>query len=726
MNQRLHTVFITALLALILSEAHAQSKNESFRLHIKKAISSIHIDGVGDEADWESAEVATDFFMVTPMDTSKATDPTEIRMTYDDKNIYLLAIFYKTRIDQYTVASLRRDFSFGENDNFLLFLDPFNNQTTGFSFGANAVGAQWDGTMFQGNDIDLNWDSKWVSKVKKDRDKWVFEMAIPFKSIRYEEGVDRWGINFNRLELASSEKSSWAPVPRQFPTSTLAYAGILVWDRPPPKPKTNISVIPYILGTTGKDIENTTTDDLKVGGDIKYSITSSLNIDLTINPDFSQVEADRQVTNFDRFELFFPERRQFFLENGDIFANFGFERIRPFFSRRIGLNVPIQGGIRLSGNIDENWRVGLMDIQTTQDESIGLPRQNYGVLAIQRKVFSRSNIGMILVNQQSFDYPQDTDSLRMVYPRYNRNLGLEYNLASANNLYVGKAFFFKSLTDGSMGDGISQALDLQYNSRRWSWGLQQSYVSEDYRADVGFVPRVGYINGTAFLGHTFFSSKGKIQSHGPSFFSRYFFDTNLRKTDNFINIDWEVLWLNRSEFAIEYDHEYVELLEPFDPTNTDKDTLATGSRHSWNALRASYNSKPQNRLTYALAGRYGGYYASGTRTNLTTELGYRFQPFVRLKTSLSFNEIKLPEPWNVTKFWLIGTEADITFTNNLYWSTLFQYNEQQNNFNINSRLQWRYAPASDLFLVFTQDELLDPLQGRDWAITLKITYWFNP
>lgn len=722
----MRATLITLLLTLLLCKGLAQSKNASYRLHIKKAMSSILIDGIGDDDAWQSAEVAGDFFMVTPMDTSKATDPTEIRMTYDDKNIYLLAVFYKSRSDEYTVASLRRDFGFGENDNFLLFLDPFNNQTTGFSFGANAVGAQWDGTMFQGNNIDLNWDSKWISKVKHDAEKWVFEMAVPFKSIRYEEGVAEWGINFSRLELSSSQKSSWAPVPRQFPTSTLAYTGVLVWDEPPPKPKTNISIIPYVLGSTAKDLDGNSDNELKVGGDIKYSITSSLNLDLTVNPDFSQVEVDRQVTNFDRFELFFPERRQFFLENGDIFANFGFDRIRPFFSRRIGLNVPIQGGVRLSGNIDENWRVGVMDIQTQQDDATGLPKQNFGVLAIQRKVFSRSNIGLILVNQQSFDYPQDTDSLRMLYPRYNRNLGLEYNLASANNLYVGKAFVFKSLTEGPMGDGLSQAIDLEYKSRRWNWGLQQSYVSEDYRAEVGFVPRVGYINGTAFLGHTFFAAKGKIQSHGPSFFSRYFFDTDLRKTDNFINIDWEVLWLNRSEFALEYDHEYVELLAPFDPTNTGQDTLATGSKHSWNALRASYSSKPQNKLTYAFSGRYGGYYASGTRVNATGELGYRFQPFVRLKTSLSFNEIKLPEPWNVTKFWLIGTEADITFTNNLYWSTLFQYNEQQNIFNINSRLQWRYAPASDLFLVFTQNQLLDPLQGQDWAITLKLTYWFNP
>ena len=327
----MRTALITSFLVFLCLKAWTQTKNASYRLNIKQTVSDIRIDGVGDEESWQLAEVADDFFMVTPMDTSKAIDRSEIRMAYDQKRLYLLAIFYKTRKGEYTVESLRRDFGFNGNDNFLLFLDPYNNQTTGFSFGANAAGAQWDGIMFNGNNIDLNWDSKWISKVKQDEDKWVFEMAVPFKSIRYEDGVQEWGVNFSRLELATSQKSSWTPIPRQFPTSTLAYSGILVWDKPPPKPGTNISLIPYVRGTIGRDMNDDSLDDFKLGGDVKYSLTSSLNLDLTINPDFSQVDVDRQVTNFDRFELFFPERRQFFLENGDIFANFGFDRIRPFF-----------------------------------------------------------------------------------------------------------------------------------------------------------------------------------------------------------------------------------------------------------------------------------------------------------------------------------------------------------------------------------------------------------
>ena len=205
-------------------------------------------------------------------------------------------------------------------------------------------GAQWDGLMYEGGKVDLSWDNKWTSVVKKDDDKWVFEASIPFKTIRYKKGITKWGINFSRMDLKTTEKSSWAPVPRQFPTASLAYTGILVWDQPPPQAGSNISVIPYVLGGSSKNYEKDTPTSYKkeIGVDAKIAVTSSLNLDLTINPDFSQVEVDRQVTNLDRFELFFPERRQFFLENGDLFANFGYTTIRPFFSRRIGLGTSME------------------------------------------------------------------------------------------------------------------------------------------------------------------------------------------------------------------------------------------------------------------------------------------------------------------------------------------------------------------------------------------------
>ena len=711
----------------ICFQVNAQKKNEAFRLYIKKTDLPVIIDGLGDDKVWETTDVAKDFFMVLPMDDGLANEQSEIRMTYDDTHLYLLATFFNKKRGKYFVESLRRDFSFGKNDNFLLFMDPFNNQTTGFSFGANAYGAQWDGTMYNGASVDLNWDSKWISEVTRSDEKWVFEMALPFKSIRYKDGVTEWGINFSRLDLKSSEKSSWTPVPRQFPTSSMAYNGTLVWDAPPPRQGLNFSVIPYVLGTVSQDLENDgdTEYDAKIGGDIKLSLTSSLNLDLTVNPDFSQVEVDRQVTNLDRFELFFPEKRQFFLENGDLFASFGYPSIRPFFSRRIGLGVPIQAGARVSGNLNEKWRLGIMDMQTASVDDTGLPSQNFGVLSLQRKVFSRSSIGLMFVNKQSVNYPQENDSLKTLYPEFNRNLGVEYNLASSNNQWSGKAFFLKSFAPDQVNSGVTQAAHLEYKSRKWSWRVQEEWVGKEYTAEVGFVPRNGYVNINSYVGHLFFPKEGKVLSHGPKLNTTYYFNENFERTDNTSYILYQIAFRNRSNLDFFISDDYVELLAPFDPTRVGKAELAAGTKHNWNAFGWMFSSKPQSLFTYTFDGRLGGYYSGGTRTSISSELGYRFQPYVSLSANVNYNHISMPAPWNKTQFWLIGSEVDITFTNKVFFATLFQYNEQSKTFNLNSRFQWRYSPASDLFLVYTNNYFIEPFEGRNWGLTLKFTYWFN-
>src|SRR5664279_2185797 len=187
------------------------------------------------------------FFHGASYDTSQARVKTEVQMTFDKNNLYLLAVCYNALPGPEMVESLRRDFDFLKNDNFIVFIDPFDDQTNGFAFGTNADGAQWDGLMYQGGSVDLNWDNKWKSAVKHSPHKWVVEMAIPFETMRYKKGVTRWGINFSRNDLKTTEKSSWTPIPRQFPTAALAYTGTLVWDEPPPVQKTNISLVPYLL-----------------------------------------------------------------------------------------------------------------------------------------------------------------------------------------------------------------------------------------------------------------------------------------------------------------------------------------------------------------------------------------------------------------------------------------------------------------------------------------------
>jgi len=719
------------LLYSISISVFPQKKNESYKLRLHHTASPLKIDGILDEADWLNADVATDFYMVLPMDTSSAKVRTEVRMAYDDEHLYLIAVCHHALPGPYMVESLRRDFAFGKNDNFLLFMDPFEDQTNGFSFGANAAGAQWDGIMYEGGKVDLSWDNKWISQVKNYDDKWVFEMAVPFKSIRYKKGITEWGINFSRLDLKTTEKSSWAPVPRQFPTASLAYTGTLIWDEPPPQMGANVSVIPYALGGVSKNYEKGTPEDYRgeVGTDVKVAITSSINLDLTVNPDFSQVDVDRQVTNLERFELFFPERRQFFLENGDLFANFGYATLRPFFSRRIGLDAPIKYGARLSGKLNKNWRIGAMDMQTGSVESTDLPEQNFAVFAIQRRVFARSNIGMILINKESLNYTPSTDPAMPVYSQFNRNLGLEYNLASSNNMWTGKALVLKSFKPENDGDDFTQAANLTYASRKWNITWQHEIVGKNYLAEVGYVPdnvpRPGYIKFNPQIARLFFPKSKHVLSHGPKFNASLYFDPKMNPTDNEAYGMYVVTFRDQSVWNTWVSNNYVKLLKPFDPTNSGKDPLPAGSEHQWNAFGIEYTSKPQSVFTYAFTTRYGGYYADGTRFNFTTDIGYRFQPFVSINLTSSFNDIRMPEPYGKTTFWLVGPRVDVTMTNKLFFTAFAQYNEQQNNVNLNTRFQWRYRPASDLFIVYTDNYFPETFNVKNRALVIKFTYWWN-
>jgi len=700
-----------------------QVNTDDYRLSIQKTNEKIKIDGVLEEAAWKNAAVAKDFFMITPVDTGKATQFSEARVSFDDENLYIAIIFFNNSTQgKYVVESLKRDFSFGKNDNFLVAIDPFNNQNTGFAFGLNAYGAQWDGTMYDGRSVDLNWDTKWYSEVQFDEEKWVCEIAIPFKSIRYNEEITEWGINFSRLDLKASEKSSWAPVPRQFPSVTLAYAGALVWDSPPPKQSSNVSLIPYLSNNLNSQDNATPNNTFKVGGDLKYSLTSALNLDVTVNPDFSQAEVDQQVTNLDRFELFFPERRQFFLENGDLFSNFGYTTIRPFFSRRIGLNVPIQGGIRLSGNLDENWRIGIMDIQTRQDEGLNLAAENFGVVTLQRKVFDRSNLSVIFVNKQAINLNNDQNNTSA----YNRNVGLEYNYFSADNLWNGKLLFLKSLSPLAKQQGEVFASNIGYQSTRWNWRLQQEYISGNYSAEVGFIPRNNYIKLQATGGYLYYTNKETpLLSHGPRVGRTYYFDTDFNKKDQTQQLDYLFNFKNRSRFTLGIRRQYIELLTDFDPLRTQIAKLTAGTKHEWNSFTFSYDAKPQNRFTYSAELITGGYYDNGKRNAFLGEFGYRFQPYLELSSLVNYNKIELPAPWNTNSFWLLGIKSNLTLTNKIFFSNLFQYNEQLGLWNFNSRFQWRYKPASDIFLVFNSNEISVPNVATGWNLTLKVNYWLN-
>ncbi len=694
-----------------------QTFNKDYILLVKKAHEPIIIDGKIEEPDWHRAEKAVNFFRVLPVDTGLAEAKSEVVMTYDDQAFYLAFTFFDSIPGKRIMESFRRDFVFGNNDNFLVFFDTFLDQTNGFSFGTSASGAKWDGIMYDGSAINLNWDCKWESKTVHYDDRWETEMRIPFRSIRFKSGTDQWYVNFSRLDLKTNEKSSWAPVPRQFPTASLAYTGVLKWEEPLPKSKTMFSLIPYVYGSVAKDYEAGTSTDYQkdIGFDAKIGVTTSMNLDLTYNPDFAQAEVDQQVTNLDRFELFFPEKRQFFLENSDLFAGYGYDVVTPFFSRRIGLDAPVLFGARLSGKLNNNWRLGLMDMQT--EMTTDLPGRNFAVASVQRKLFARSSAGLIVVNKENINEPDGEQD-------FNRVIGFDYNLASSDNSWNGKFFYHQSFDEEEREGGqYAQGAYLEYKTRSIGLGFAQTSVGTGYNAEVGFVRRKGY----NFLGPSFsytWVPNRKIISHGIFAESENFYDTEFHKIDHEQTLGYKFEFRSRATAQVGWLDFYVHLLEDFDPTHTNDVYLPAGSEYRYGGAWVEFASDNRKALKWSGSYTKGTFY-SGKIDLVEGMLGYRFQPYVNFALNMSYNSIRLPQPFETTNLWLIGPKMDVTFSDKVFLSTYVQYNEQIDNMNVNLRFQWRYAPVSDFFVVYTDNYFTGDWTSRNRALVVKLSYWLN-
>ncbi len=722
----MNTRYSAVLLFLFVMSGALTAQNtpvnrDNFRLRAIRTTQTIRIDGVLDEDIWTRAEKTTPFFRIQPVDTGYALAQTEVMVVYDDDNIYMGITNFDPTPGKRPVESYRRDWSFNNNDNFFAAMDTYNDQTNGFAFGVNAVGAQWDGMQANGGVVALEWDGKWYSAVQNYEDRWTVEYKIPFQTIRYEEGVTEWGINFSRLDLKTNEKSSWAPVPRQFASATLAFTGTLVWETPPPPSGVRVSLIPYTMGkatwnrVTGSPADYTA----NAGLDAKVILSTSMNLDVTVNPDYSQVEVDRQVTNLDRFELYFPEKRKFFLENNDLFANLGSETIRPFFSRRIGLESPVIAGARISGNAGENWRMGLMNMQTAAGDSYAAG--NFSVVVLQRKILSRSNAAFFMTNKQVMVAPEDTTWHAW---QFNRVAGGEFNFASAGNNWTGKVFLHHSFNPGPGGSRSAASAMLNYSTRKFKAGLSQAYVGGNYLAEMGFVKRTGYLRTTPYIGYQFYPDSKRVTSHGPSVRSDFYFEPDMNLTDRNVDLDYSLTWSDRSVIKAGLEEGYVRLLEPFDPTNTEGVMIPAGSGFDHTEVYLSYLSTQKRLFTFLLEGRYGGYFG-GSRAQFNTEMNYRVQPYGSLSLVASFNNIRLPVPYTSTDLVLLGPRMDITVTEKLFFTTFVQFNNQIDNINVNMRFQWRFAPVSDLYIVYTENAYPTGWQTKNQGIVLKLSYWFN-
>jgi Domain of unknown function (DUF5916)/Carbohydrate family 9 binding domain-like len=731
-------LFISFLIQSVAAQNGMQFQ-EQFQVNIGKTSSPLKIDGILDEADWQRAGIAKDFFMKWPNDEGRPKRQTEVRICYDQQFLYLGIKAMDT--NYYIAQTLKRDQGMYESDAVSIAIDPVNQRTNGFIFSITPYNVQTEDLVTVGQSdeqMSFSWDNKWFSATSRHATYWIAEIAIPFSTLRFKEGNKKWGLNFLRSDLKNNEYSTWTDMPLNFSFFDFGYSGALLWDAAPSSPGTNISLIPYTTGSISADKEAQEPAGGKLNGgfDAKIALTPSMNLDLTVNPDFSQVEVDRQVTNLTRFDIFFPERRTFFLENDDLFSSYGIPPIRPFYSRTIGLDanggkVPILAGARISGNLAPKTRVGFMSMQTGATE--GSVARNYTAVTFNQQVQARSVVKGYFLNRQGFEdqnhkFVDATDA-------YGRNAGVEYGFIDKSgrwNAWTGHHQSFKPTITSpqhytNAGGG--------YFSKKLNLIVDIGSITDKYQADMGFVNRIN--NYDALLDS--FISKGFNQIFNETSYTFFPkkgpFNQIMLRLENFMiynlggglnerNHDLELrLFFKNTSNMVFHLHENVNNLL-FNTAFTDAQPLPPG-KYRASSYAFTYNTDSRKKLYFKTDIESGDFF-NGRILRYELSATFRVQPWGNFSMSLQQARLTFPDPYGKSNLFLIAPRIEVNFSNNLFWTTFLQYNNQRNNFNINSRLQWRYKPMSDFFLVYSDNYFTDPfMKNKNRALVFKMNYWLN-
>ncbi len=715
----------------------------------QKAITVAHsdeeiiVDGYMHESIWDKFEPADSFYQYFPVDSIQAIYPTEVRMVFDAEHLYIAVVCYSAGSD-YVTPTLKRDFRAGGNDNITFLIDPIGNGNNAYMFGTNPIGIKREGLISQGGTtlrgFSTSWDQKWFAAASIQENKWVAELKIPLKILQYDDGNDTWKFNVYRFDLQENERTTWVRIPSSQFIFNLSFMGDMTFNRPLKSSTANTVIIPYVTTSLVKDNEALDTDYMwqgNAGGDVKMNVGTGLKLDLTVNPDFSQVEVDRQITNLDRFELFFPERRQFFIENNDLFSNHGFRDVNPFFSRRIGIvedpdteyNVQntIYGGARLSGSLNEHWRLGLMTMQTAGDDDINVPSSNFTVASLQRNIFKKSNLSFIAVNKQNFWTEEDPANVS-----YNRIIGSDLNFATESNAWSGKLFAHYSLNENNLKQPFSTGLFMEriMENARFRW--MHAYVGEGYEAQTGFVRRNNYMQLNPSFDYLFKSATSYVNQHGPGVSFNSIWLPFVRETDQKFSLNYQVQTIYNYRFNAGLHRESVFLTDSFDPTGTDAFPLAANSLHIFSYFTFQFRSDNSKAFSYNIRPTFGRYY-NGARLGVDGNFRFFRQPYLDIRLDYNYNFFDLPHTATTIHTLLIGPRIDLTFSKSLFFTTFIQYNTQSQNTNINTRLQWRFAPVSDLFIVYTDNYFTDPTDPanrflgdlRNRSLVVKASYWLG-
>jgi hypothetical protein len=677
----------------------------------------ILIDGNLDEAVWSLAQPGGDFIQNEPRTGEPATEQTEVRLLYDDENLYIgVYCFDSAGREGITVTEVKRDYRPFDNDHFSFVLDTFDDNRNAFLFGTNPQGAQREGQVEgDGNSTNFDWDAIWYVKTRITEQGWQAEFAIPFKTLRFKSlETQRWGVNFLRVIRRKNEQTYWSPIPRPYRLPRVSLAGELE-GLSGVRQGRNLYIKPYLSAPITRREDDDIDFIPDVGFDIKYRVTPGLTLDLTANTDFSQVEADTQQINLTRFSLFFPEKREFFLENADLFSfgtsGSGFRAQRdliPFFSRRIGLSrgrvVPILGGARLSGKAGP-YRLGMISMQA--DEFEETPSTNFSVVRVSREVLSRSDIGAIFVNKHTND-------------GYNNStFGVDANLTFFQYLDV-SSYLAKTDTSGVSGEDKAGDLSVEWNDRFLNLRAEHLSIQENFNPEVGYVPRTGIRKSTGEM--TVRPRPGEaipwIREFRPSASVHYITDQEntleSRRADQNISVGFEdssnVWFTRRSHFE--------RLDEPF--AIRDGQFIPVGDYHYVEYL-GSASSNRSRMFSGGIMLSRGGFF-DGTKNSY--QLDFAFRPSYHFAAEVDWRRENLDIPSGDFKTNLVTTRMNYSFTPKIFLDALVQYNSTVEEISSNIRFNFIYQPLSDLFVVYnerrsTTGEVLDR------AVILKLTYIFG-
>ena len=717
--------YVCVALLIFAAPIFAQ-QNGTRRIRVLHVTEPIKIDGRLDEPSWWQAEMATDFRQQEPNEGEPASEKTEVRVLFDDKNLYVGVHAFDSEPSRINARELVRDATFSNDDKVEILLDTYHDRRNAYRFTVNPLGTQQDALITdEGRDINLSWDAPWISAGRIDNTGWTVEISIPLTTLRFTEGADAWGLNFARMIRRKNEETLWTSWQRSFGLERVSQAGELAGVEQIKRRRLR-EVKPYasggwregvpLIGEPGFDAGVQAKAGLEVA---KIGITPSLTAEFTVNPDFGQAEVDTQVVNLTRFSVFFPEKRDFFLENAGIFLFGRAEANQLFFTRRIGLTdegapVPIDYGAKITGKIGP-YNVGFFQVQTRklgeQLSPFRVPRQQFTIARVKRDILERSYIGAMFVNRQGATSASGTE--------YNRGAGIdaEFNLTDHYQL---KAFLMGTATPGGRSSFLSGRVDSRFENDLWRFITVYEDIGSNFNPEVGFIERKDI---RQYFGQLAYKPRPRFLPHvrQMEFETQleYYSDRKNNLATRQTELSWETQFKNSSIFFFRPIEQVTDVLtEPFEIR---RGIIIPPGTYHFNRPRMSYTSDSSKKLV--LTGRYhwGDFY-SGKRDEISAGASFRPNAHLLFDFTDSFNSVRLPQGKFTTN--LLAGRVNYNFSRKLLTSALLQLNSAARLSTINIRVRYIYKPNSDFFVIYNQTTGAG-LERPSYSFQVKLTRDFT-